>query len=124
MDTLADLLGAAPTPEEPAKPAPTTRSARTLAREILTSQEYRQTLFDRLKLGILPPAIEVAIWHYAYGKPVEHVKFEEVAPPLEAQTEEQLQAKLDICEKLVQKIRRAKAVKDYTSDSTSGDSVH
>ena len=118
MQTLADLLGAAPSPDQPAKPVPA-HSVRALARDLLQSADYRQTLFDRLKLGTLAPAIELAIWHYAYGKPVDHVKIEEVNKPLESLSDEQLETHL---RKLSDLVRRIREVQPIYPDS--GESVH
>jgi hypothetical protein len=36
--------------------------------------EYRQSLAKRLKAGRLSPAMECMLWHYAKGKPREHVE--------------------------------------------------
>lgn len=44
------------------------------ARRILNSSAYRADIEKRAGEGRLPPAVEVMLWHYAYGKPVEHVQ--------------------------------------------------
>lgn len=51
----------------------TRHEAQRFARDILTSQSYRDQLQLRAKNGNLPPAVETMLWHYAYGKPVENV---------------------------------------------------
>jgi hypothetical protein len=43
------------------------------ARSILNSQAYRDDLKLRASQGKLAPAVEVMLWHYGYGKPVEQV---------------------------------------------------
>lgn len=47
--------------------------ARSQALCYLESPEYQKSLADRIKNGTLPPAIEVMLWYYAYGKPVDNV---------------------------------------------------
>jgi hypothetical protein len=47
--------------------------AKSFCLDILRSDEYRRSVQVRAKLGTLPPAVETLLWHYAYGKPVEHV---------------------------------------------------
>lgn len=48
-------------------------AARDLCRTIISSPQYRRSLVTRIVLGELPPALEVRLWDYAYGKPVERV---------------------------------------------------
>lgn len=47
--------------------------AQAFSRQLLGSAVYRADLEKRLLAGELPPAIEVMLWHYAYGKPVENI---------------------------------------------------
>jgi len=47
--------------------------AKTFCQEVLRSEEYRNSVKTRARSGTLPPQVEVLLWHYAYGKPVEHV---------------------------------------------------
>lgn len=47
--------------------------AQKFARELVEDTNYRDNLRKALKDRTCPPAIEALIWHYAYGKPVEHV---------------------------------------------------
>jgi hypothetical protein len=47
--------------------------AKTFCQEILRSEEYKHSVRMRAKAGTLPAQVEVLLWHYAYGKPVEHV---------------------------------------------------
>lgn len=46
----------------------------TFCRALLESAQYREYLRDRILFKTLPPAIEVLIYHYAFGKPVERVE--------------------------------------------------
>lgn len=48
--------------------------ARRRARELLESSDYKDSLTRRIQNDTLPAAVEVALWHYAYGKPTEHVE--------------------------------------------------
>jgi hypothetical protein len=48
--------------------------AKVFCQEVLRSEEYRQSVRQRAKSGTLPAQVEVLLWHYAYGKPVEHVQ--------------------------------------------------
>lgn len=52
----------------------TTLEVRTLASKILASAKYRKDLQRRAESGKLAPAVEVALWHYAFGKPREQVE--------------------------------------------------
>ena len=51
-----------------------TTEAKRLAAEILENPAYIKSLQDRACAGTLPPAIEVMLWHYRYGKPVSKVE--------------------------------------------------
>lgn len=48
--------------------------AQQFARELVTSQVYKDTLQERIKTKTLAPAIEQMLWYYAYGKPIEQVE--------------------------------------------------
>lgn len=45
--------------------------AKEFARRIVDSEEYRQLCVVRLFEGTLPPAVEVLLLHYRYGKPAD-----------------------------------------------------
>ena len=47
--------------------------AQRFARSIIESPAYRKSLEERAANGGLPAAVEVALWHYAYGKPPETI---------------------------------------------------
>ena len=40
---------------------------------VLNDPAYRARLLARAKLGTLPPPVEIALWHYAVGKPKETI---------------------------------------------------
>lgn len=50
-----------------------TTDAKTFARELIDSPEYRSSLAARLKAGTAGP-IEAMLWAYGHGKPVERVE--------------------------------------------------
>lgn len=54
--------------------------ARDAALDILTSEEYRASLHDRVVLSELPAMVEVMLWAYAYGRPRESREKPQEAP--------------------------------------------
>lgn len=44
------------------------------AREIITSSEYMKNLIIRAEAGILPPAVEIMLWNYSFGKPLDRTE--------------------------------------------------
>ena len=80
-----------------------TVEARAACALIVDDPGYRAKLTSRAKAGILPPAMEVLLWHYAKGRPKELV---EVSASLQMQaissdglarlTTEQLQLLMEI----------------------------
>ncbi len=44
------------------------------ARAVLEDPEYRQNLAARLRAGKVAPAVETALYYYAYGRPVERIE--------------------------------------------------
>jgi len=69
--------------------------ARMFALMIVRDPDYQQKLLKAARTRTLPPAIETLLWHFAYGKPTEHV---ELGRPgdfddFSGMTEEQLAAK-------------------------------
>lgn len=51
-------------------PKSRSKAARRFALQIVGSEEYRQSIWTRLREGTLSPAVETALLAYAYGKPV------------------------------------------------------
>ena len=51
-----------------------TIEAREFARHFLRSSEYSTSVERRILLDELPAGVEVALWHYAFGKPTETVE--------------------------------------------------
>lgn len=50
------------------------RLAREKAKTILEDPAYNASLLSRARSGTLPHAVEVLLWHYAYGKPIEKIE--------------------------------------------------
>lgn len=48
--------------------------AKNFALEVVRSDEYRASIWRRIKTDTLAPAVEVRLLEYAYGKPVERVE--------------------------------------------------
>lgn len=108
MTTLADFLGAYD-PEEDRQSAktapPANLSRREFARQILNSEQYRQSVLDRIRLGTLPPQVEIRLYDYAYGKPADHVKLEDnTQRRLEDLNEDQLEKRMRLLH--AEKMRR------------------
>lgn len=53
-----------------------TAEVKSLARALVDDPLYREALRERLVSGDCAPAVEVLLWHYAYGKPKETVAVE------------------------------------------------
>lgn len=47
------------------------KEAQRVARSLLTDPNYVAGLAERLNSGRCQPGVEVAVWHYAYGKPAD-----------------------------------------------------
>lgn len=86
----------------------TTREAREAARRILDSPEYKASIMRRIGNDTLPPAVEVMLWNYRYGKPKENVSvsFEEVEA-LAGATDEQLESRVHGLLQMVREVREA-----------------
>ena len=108
MKTLAEALGV-PDPEkpdEPVKPLPPGTTARSLARSILTTHEYRESILRRVLTDSLAPAVECKLYEYAYGKPVERVQVEDITPQLGELTIEQLEQRAMMLATMARKLRQ------------------
>jgi hypothetical protein len=90
-ESLADFLGVRdPRKADDDKPKKITRKVISeFAREILSSEEYRASLLRRIFLDELPPAVELLLYHYAHGKPVEKVEVKDTTIAVENMTAEQ-----------------------------------
>jgi uncharacterized small protein (DUF1192 family) len=52
----------------------TRHQAQVFARSIIESEQYRQTLRERIVDKSLSAAMEALLWYYAYGKPIEQIQ--------------------------------------------------
>lgn len=112
MKTLADSLGIkTPDADTTKSPSPSKISAKTLAKGILESNEYKRSLERRITTDTLPPAVECKLYDYAYGKPVDKVEIKDTTNRLEAMSNDQLMAHLEAL--------RAKAASLSTKDTES-----
>lgn len=97
MESLADFLGVHDLKgpdDKPVAEAPSPKlTAKEFCRRILASEEYRQSLLNRILLGELPPALEQMMWDRAHGKVVEKVEVRNPSNALESLTVDQLEAR-------------------------------
>lgn len=89
----------------------TRHQGQTFARQLLTSQTYRDELQKKIASGTLPPAVEIMLWAYAYGKPPEHIHLSVSPEDLSAlsvsellQRAEALRAQLEEAEEIAKAI--------------------
>ena len=71
-----------------------TAEARAMAADILDTPEYKESVMERIRLHTLPPAVEVLLLHYRFGRPsmkVEHAAAD-IHDEMAEATEEQLAA--------------------------------
>lgn len=73
VQSLAEFLGTASQLESSYVDC-TDLTVRDFCRGVLQSREYRQSVLDRITLGLLPPAVECKMYDYAYGKPPDRVE--------------------------------------------------
>jgi hypothetical protein len=59
--------------------------AKSFALELLRTPEYKLSVERRMRAGTLPPAVELRLMDYAWGRPVEHV---EISTPATAELAE------------------------------------
>ena len=78
------------TDEERGYVAPS-RSARAACRGIVEDPEYRTKLLEAARKRKLSPPVEVMLWAYAYGRPVEKVEITQMAVTM---TDTEIQARL------------------------------
>lgn len=55
-------------------PNKATAEVRALALTLLKDPAYLAKLTTRLQTGEIAPHVEILLWHYAYGKPTEHIE--------------------------------------------------
>ena len=87
-------------------------AARQFAAKLLDDQDYQDNLRLRLRAGILAPALEVMLYHYVYGKPVEPVEIATRGSDLWSLTDEELAKELAEAAKALTASRRAERAND------------
>lgn len=55
-------------------PNKATAEVRALCEGLLKDPAYKAGLVKRLQTGEIAPHVEILLWHYAYGKPTEHIE--------------------------------------------------
>ena len=108
MKSLAEHLGVSlesghPAPEAP-EFDPEQYSARDFARSVLCSYEYRRSVLQRVLLGELPAQIEVLLYHYAAGKPVERLEIEDKTPMAATMSKEDVEQRILLLQSLLQEL--------------------
>jgi hypothetical protein len=116
MKSLAEYLGVEDpqVPDVPVSEAPSPKlSRKEFARAILATPEYRESLMYRIRLHELPPAVEVLLYHYAYGKPTDIVEVRENTNKLEQLSVDQLE------ERGMLLLERARQLRQHTVSDSS-----
>lgn len=120
MESLADFLGVKnrELPDHQPVPDPRVRrlSVKERAREILESPEYFQSVVDRIRLGTLPPAVEIRFYDEAYGKPIERVEVKDVTDDVDNMNYEELEREAERLLALARELR--------VTESADARSVH
>lgn len=91
----------------------TKTEASRFARELLTSDEYRDKLRDRIAKGTLSPAVEIMLWQYGFGKPPETV---ELVDNRQDMSQLSIEAMRHIAEQAVVELREAEEVESAVDD--------
>jgi len=65
--------------------------ARSLARMVLNSTQYRESLMRRILFDELPPAVETKLMDYAWGRPTERIEITDNTNRFAGMTSEQLE---------------------------------
>jgi len=68
-----------------------------LFRQILESREYKENFVKRAIHGLLPPAVEIMMFHYILGKPSEqiNINFQDAQEDLTVLTRPQLATRIE-----------------------------
>jgi hypothetical protein len=108
MKSLAEHLGVKIEAGLPAQDAPELDpeqfSARDFARMVLCSYEYRRNVFMRVASDSLPPQVEVLLYHYAAGKPVERIEVEDKTPNATNMSKADIMKRIALLQSLVQEL--------------------
>lgn len=91
-------------------------------RGVLASREYRQSVLDRIVLGTLPSAVELRMYDYAHGKPVEHFEVRDKSDFLDLEPK-QVQQRLERVQHMLQILQESRDAED-SDPPAKGMSVH
>ena len=119
MESLADFLGVQRVglPDTPKAPPPNPKlTGKDFARALIFSEEYRQTLYDRARLGILHPTVEKFLLEHAFGRPIEQIEVKDTTNRFEDWSVEDLETRAMQLWEQARKLRE--------SDIVDGESVH
>lgn len=124
--SLAEFLGVPDpnaTPEARASAAAAARASRRASikefcRSILDSPEYHASIVRRIDNDELPPVIELAMYHYAHGKPVERMEIDTdpKGGRLEELSVDQLESRIKHLALLAREHRRREEQKQRTDE--------
>jgi hypothetical protein len=126
FSSLADALGI-PDPKEPnrpARPAAQKMSRKDLCKQILASQEYRESLLRRIVLDALPPAVECMLWDRAEGKVAAKVEVKDTTNALEGMTVEQLESRALFLAEVARRLRSDGDVVGASEAESEEERVH
>lgn len=123
---LAEALGIKNPAAEGPQPDPLPvgeLNARDLARYVLNSTQYRESLLRRILFDELPPAIEAKLMDYAWGRPTERLEINDSRNSLENLTTDQLEQKALFLATLVRQLKRPADTRmnDESTDRSSED---
>lgn len=123
--TLADLLAVDdPRPEVPPvqehTPYPT---AKAWARAILNSPEYRAALLRKILFDDLAPAMDMRLWEYAYGKPVERVEVK-MPETLDGVKMDEITRRVQTLQETIRMLTMKQGLDPALSDDDEPSSVH
>lgn len=62
------------------RPSEQDKEVRRISRKLLLAPAYQARLQARLESGTLQPGVEVMLWYYGFGKPVEIIETKQVVP--------------------------------------------
>lgn len=91
---------------------------REVAAQIIDDPIYRQTLLSRARAGTLHAAVETMLWHYRYGKPVEHVEVTAKTEDLSSLSSVELAAR---AQQIAKDILEARLIAGVATDALGND---
>lgn len=67
-------------PKKSAEEKARDKEIRRISRSLLLNKKYQKNLRERLNSGRIQPGVEVALYYYAFGKPVEVIEDKRPTP--------------------------------------------